>query len=344
MMTFEQLDAIRALTPDGVRPPPGYLGRVRQELLKWLQGHPISRRYLAQYRLGAFANTRPWQALGEQLQTMEVLALMGGPDALSGAQFGPGMDTWGQKNRVLSDERGLYWALRIQMAQVYLWSNAADKLSRSAPLPSHVISRNLMPYPAMFFSREAACGVTVGRLDGSSVDRVENRETNWVLLFDTGDTIELLYDATNAGDASMLICGGRVTYGKKYPDDYPEEFERQSVGQILQMLAFISSPYVETLKHRMDRPQRRELQRAGLPPKQVEQEVHTVVLRRAAQERQAAYDQLTAVERKHHWWVSGHYRAQWYPSTRSHQIIWIAPYIKGDLDKPLLEKVYAVTR
>lgn len=47
------------------------------------------------------------------------------------------------------------------------------------------------------------------------------------------------------------------------------------------------------------------------------------------------------------WVVRGHWRHQWYPSTQSHQTIWIAPYAKGPEDKPLKiprNQVFAVVR
>ena len=50
------------------------------------------------------------------------------------------------------------------------------------------------------------------------------------------------------------------------------------------------------------------------------------------------------VDYQHRWMVRGHHRAQWYPSTQTHKVIWIAPHMKGPEDKPILQKVYAVTR
>lgn len=44
----------------------------------------------------------------------------------------------------------------------------------------------------------------------------------------------------------------------------------------------------------------------------------------------------------HRWIVSGHWRKQWYATTETHRPKWIAPYIKGPDDKPLVvkEKLY----
>jgi hypothetical protein len=42
--------------------------------------------------------------------------------------------------------------------------------------------------------------------------------------------------------------------------------------------------------------------------------------------------------------VNGHVRAQWYPSEQAHRLIWIAPYLKGPEDAPMLTHAYKVAR
>lgn len=48
----------------------------------------------------------------------------------------------------------------------------------------------------------------------------------------------------------------------------------------------------------------------------------------------------------HRWLVSGHWREQYHPSTDSHETIWIAPYVKGPDQLPLITKdrAFAVVR
>jgi hypothetical protein len=52
------------------------------------------------------------------------------------------------------------------------------------------------------------------------------------------------------------------------------------------------------------------------------------------------------VEWSHRWMVGGHWRNQYYPSTGGHLPMWIAPYVKGPEDKPLVvkDRVYAWVR
>lgn len=47
----------------------------------------------------------------------------------------------------------------------------------------------------------------------------------------------------------------------------------------------------------------------------------------------------TKVEWSHRWIVSGFWRNQWYPTLGLHRRIWVADFVKGPPDKPLVEKV-----
>lgn len=44
------------------------------------------------------------------------------------------------------------------------------------------------------------------------------------------------------------------------------------------------------------------------------------------------------IEWTHRWIVDGHWRDQWHPSNSTHVPTWIAPYVKGPDDKPLVVK------
>ena len=99
----------------------------------------------------------------------------------------------------------------------------------------------------------------------------------------------------------------------------------------------------ETERQPTPRPERRRTQRAGLP----ERDVRIVRLRRGLADQRAAAQPAGAGGRewRHRWVVRGHWRNQWYPSLGDHRPKWIAPYLKGPDDAPLLggEKVTVVT-
>jgi hypothetical protein len=80
--------------------------------------------------------------------------------------------------------------------------------------------------------------------------------------------------------------------------------------------------------------------------------VRTIHLRREYD----ALDRLSAADRDevlsdgpwwtHRWVVRGHWRNQWYPTLHDHRQVFIAPYVKGPADRPLIvkDKLYVVDR
>lgn len=85
----------------------------------------------------------------------------------------------------------------------------------------------------------------------------------------------------------------------------------------------------------VDRATRRQLERSRSAVKL--NPVRVVMLRREQTYRMdGEKPRPGAVERFHRWMVSGHWRNQWLPRTKSHRHQWIAPYVKGPEDKPLI--------
>lgn len=79
----------------------------------------------------------------------------------------------------------------------------------------------------------------------------------------------------------------------------------------------------------LSRAQHRRALRDGVVP-----DVQVITLRRARTHTEATQEQ--SVDWSHRWIVGGHWRSQWLPSARRHEPRWIAPYIKGPPDKPLV--------
>jgi hypothetical protein len=349
-LTFEQLDRLRDQYGRMGWPAPSDADseRMCMKLHERLVQDPLVKRYVHHLDLalhgGDNRNREPWQAVAEQRYAALLCAAAVRPES-SGIRF---------VNTRFSDERGeplsnafiaSATALRMLMAQPYLWSNEIDHLVRASPLPKHVVDRRILPHPSVFFSYESALNLRgVRGMEGFDLS------SDWTLLEDQVGGLNVMtnvttLDAQDRDQSTSLIAQG-LMYGSTYPDDFEPGPEREAVGLILRRLAFLRSPYVVTDTHRLPRPIRRELQRVDAPSP--EPLVHTVRLRRIEQPspRPDSDDENERPDRdwNHHWWVTGHYRAQWMPSTQSHNVIWIAPYVKGPLEKPLLEKVYHVMR
>jgi hypothetical protein len=222
----------------------------------------------------------------------------------------------------------------LLMATVYLWENKIEALADQAPLPKHTVSRNVLPYPLMFWSRETA---HVSDEDGGW-------ENNWVGVIHHTDCCFVVGDRIG-NDGSVQVAFFPIIYGKVWPHDYPNG-ATPTIGTILKRCAFLGSPYVVTERRKLPRHIRRQIAREeGGETERLQQEMHVVKLRRL-QTRSLAKQggEPHTVEWQHRWWVSAHYRAQWYPSEEAHRVIWIAPHLKGPDDKPILEKMYAVMR
>ena len=303
--------------------------------------HPIYRQYIRHLDRGLTGgsprNREPWHALGERLYAMWLCANAG----LSGSGIRLKMMTGGDDpltaHEGVEDEEHVAFGMSLTMAGAmpYLWSDAMERTADSAPLPTHVVSRELLPMPVMFWSREVAYGTA-------------EWETNWLMLMHAGEQVRIVGDVVNLETREMVIQIGGIPYGWTWPDQFQAalgDAEIEGIGRILRRCAFLNSPYVGTDKFPIPRPRRREMRRLGIDEREIEEQISVVTLRRAVTHTGSSpTDEHGGITWRHHWWVSGHYRAQWYPGEQAHKVIWVAPHLKGPRDKPLLEKVYAVVR
>lgn len=297
------------------------------QLLKQYVQH-IARRYAH--------NTRPEHAIGEQLWA--VLQLAGVATGRLNAEA-----------KLLHFDRELpsfvasTFAYFVLQAQVYLWSDKCETIADAAPLPKHVISRNLLPQPIMFWSRQR----------GYIVHEPERFETNWLLVMHCVNRLRILHDRVyTQGETEAERKLKRVEfvltdlpYGVTWPDDVPAGEWRDETGRLLKRCAFLASPYTTHVEHGLPRHIRRQMQRAGERPlfEQNQASVRVVELRRESVKHEPTGEHRE-VDWRHQWWVTGHYRAQWYASEQAHKVIWIAPYLKGPEDKPIIDKIYSVVR
>lgn len=88
----------------------------------------------------------------------------------------------------------------------------------------------------------------------------------------------------------------------------------------------------ETTTLRPARPERRRTDRAGLPVR----DVRVIRLRPSVTAARTADESDATRQYRHRWIVRGHWRNHWYPAKEVHRPKWIAPYLKGPQDAPLL--------
>jgi len=216
----------------------------------------------------------------------------------------------------------------IAQGTPYLWFTPIWNLVNQYNLPKHIIAPDL-PHPVMFWTFEGSIPIEI---DGKEIGMMESM----LLYQEMGHLYFCLIGANTQASTAGWTIQKKVRIGATYPEG------STALGRtVLGALAFLNSPYVETVKQ-LSHPKGAKVKwhgrRIGDPVA-----LHVVRLRSSVQEA-VAVEKGEGPKWKSRWLVRGHYRAQWYPSINAHKVIWIAPYLKGPEDAPLEQQVYAVVR
>ena len=311
-------------------------------LVKELIEHPA----LHDFTTKGGTTTDPWAALGERLMATVYLCLGLDPE-LGYAEDG--------KTRMYvpvdivtapeSYDSGLKTAVSMATAPLFVWTEDMYALAGDTPLPDHVVAHDVLMLPHMFWTWENR---RTGEVDG------EVWETNWMYVFEanlaaSGQSpvggLVCMYDAVIGLDDSetmprIELAVLPLAFGTRWPDGV-DEYARGPMEQVLKFNAFLASEFVEKSVTPLPRARRRELKRTAAS--KAGAKVSVVRLRRK-HHREAHEAGVSGRKYQGRWWVSGHFRNQWYPSLQAHKVKWIAPYVKGDSDAPLKERVYRVER
>lgn len=223
-------------------------------------------------------------------------------------------------------------------ATPYLWRSDIRQIAQSYPLPRHIVDTSVVPfYPPMFWTWE----------NRTHTGRGDEWSNDWFALHrysleDGRTSIRFWYNESNDATGELVLGFGDIPDGAMWPDDFPGHQDGVDTV-ILKLLAFLASPFVAQDKISPSRQERRRAQRDSeheIP------EVSVITLRGEAAQSHAdsRREGEGGTELTHRFWVRGHIRAQWYPSVQRHQLIWIAPYIKGPDGTTLVERAYDVAR
>lgn len=255
-------------------------------------------------------------------------------------------------SEVYTDEAWrLSFAMILDSATTYMWQPEILDVVKASPMPSHVIGKDPLAFPVSYFFYPAANSLT-----SATDDREFLGAQSWELLIEhpapeiervegvgqrkSNPGISIYTDAV--GPKKMQILSMFVPYGKKYPEEI-DPVGRSTVEGCLQKHAFLRSPYARKEHHHVPRQIRKEVSRSLHSGSKFDPVVRVITLRRPSGP-PTGVTGPRSIEWRSQWWVMGHYRKQWCPSTKTHRVTWIAPYIKGPEDKPIKEKVYDVVR
>lgn len=311
----------------------------RAPMIQTLAGHPYAVRFLQ--KVQASGNNRvytPEDVLGERLMRMGGL--------LASEYHYPGFT-------IASDMKGVghdrfdslaiitCWAIE---AHPYLWTEEVRATVRQLEVPRCVLSPKLLPDAKTWHTFET--GIQLGgelEYDGR---HFINGSADALLLVDAGIGFNMfqfgeMKDAETDEDRPCVVSAS-FKYGQTFPDDFDETHVSVLTGALL-LCSFLASPYIPKHRRLPSRAVRRELARAGQKASD-DDHVTFVILRQPVARKHDQKDDPKGVEWKHRWLVRGHIRAQWYPSEQAHRLVWIAPYLKGPEDAPMLTHAYKVAR
>lgn len=233
-------------------------------------------------------------------------------------------------------------ATTLLSAVPYLWLNEIDLVASALPIPSHIVSADLLPFPSMWWTFEGAhpvhdqeTGREVALSDGMLITQ---RPNGWFEIDTLGSDIS--GRSAGNGGTPLVFRSAAIRPGWRWPNDFPAN-ERPIAGRVLAMLSFLASPFVESAIQRPHTTKKGALRGVRLAELQA---VRFVRLRPSAVDTIPHAADSGSVQWKNRWIVRGHHRAQWYPSLNAHKLIWIAPHVKGPAEAPMKMPAYLVAR
>jgi hypothetical protein len=228
----------------------------------------------------------------------------------------------------------------LMRTPAFLWTHEMRNLAGSYNVPRHVIGASAFPHEAMWWTFESSVAAHEMDVDGLLIFRLSwlHRELGWPMTDDGWAMFAVGSHDSDAPISDLRAHKPILTALWTVRDGTDTE----SVGtgtQYLVMAAFLNSHSVAVTRRRPSDDLRRWRGRHIGDPASL----NVITLRSSVREAVAS-ERGEGPQWKQRWLVRGHLRAQWYPSTRSHQVIWVAPYLKGPEGAPLKVPVYRVAR
>ena len=249
--------------------------------------------------------------------------------------------------------------------KTFLFRDEVLKTALSMPLPKHTISTELLPIDMMFWVFEMPVPITIESADEKEQESIQRLSD---VISDNGSSMTWVgpdgkeYPSNTALVDWVLIWAGdkkiHVTMSMRgvsntinlqllYEDgDVYESGAGDIPRLIFSIMAFINTPMVHKAKEDNPRRIRRQFDRLDKKSGSANNtnETSVVYLRRATEKTNGKNDGAEKTKRDFQWWVSGHYRSQWYSTSQTHKLIWIAPHLKGEKGMPVRDVTYMVVR
>jgi len=207
----------------------------------------------------------------------------------------------------LGHERSaLMFAQAVSGGVPYLWRRDLVLLARSMPLPRHVLGADLFPHDAMYWTMDRELLVVNPEPAWTDV-----RIQAWTVVRGTSEYVfgQIAVGSLNGTPQRTALSVEVLPFGSRYPQD----IHGGVAEDLLKMAAFLNSPFVDVRSQRF---QMTHSHRRRLGPRIGDPVALNVVTLRAEVREAVRIEAGEGPRWKQRWIVRGHYRAQFYPSTR----------------------------
>tara|TARA_Y100000401_G_scaffold95784_1_gene82639 strand:- start:235 stop:1599 length:1365 start_codon:yes stop_codon:yes gene_type:complete len=325
------------------------------DVMDYAINNPVLEDYI---RYTSVANVKRTQAWHGEAEKMYAILQMGTVDQNNQAVF----DIVPHAGKIEGEKSYQMTAVcEMLISKTFVWRDDVIRTATGMPLPKHTITKDIMAFPNMFWTYESPLVMEVEDSSDylketnfkANFDGSENQYTAfvdwthvWNFEVDNDDTFKngIVMAFNLRGKNSQVTVVNKLQYGDTYPDSF-ETPESQKV--FLSLMNFLNTPMVQ--KDPEDRP-RAMRKRMARDPRLNEiysksaNDNHVVYLRKPVFNKSNPTEGDTKIKRDFQWWVKGHYRSQYYPSTRTNKLIWIAPFLKGEQGMPIRATTYMVVR
>jgi hypothetical protein len=230
--------------------------------------------------------------------------------------------------------------LSLRRAVPFLWTHEMRKLALQYEIPNHAIGPSAFPYNLMWWTFETALGFdgTDRHADGMLILRNQWFTTEFPGVIAFSPEMQQGWSVFEFGSDDGRGSTSYIMRLMALPDG-TQSAELGDHAVLFGMSAFLNSRFIDVTRRKpSDTDKRWRGRRVGDPSS-----LNVVTLRASVRDAVAA-ERGEGPQWHQRWLVRGHLRAQWYPSIKAHQVIWIAPYLKGPEDAPLKVPVYSVSR
>ncbi len=252
----------------------------------------------------------------------------------------------------------------VSHAMPFFWTAPIARAIREAveSMPAYTFTEDGFPRPVGFVWFEQPVPLNQGetgpgglraiswrvgpRLSGRGVIALLN---GWLATSERPDLVLRVRESVDMGWTLEQAKGAagdalRVAHGTAEPPAVEAKLVDVFLRFVAGCLSFLEQRIVVADRRPPARPLRRRLERERY---RGEATIGVIALRRREYASGDADATGQGRDWQHQWIVSGHWRRQFYPASNAHKPRYIAPYLKGPVDKPLKApdgSVFAVTR